>query len=156
MLKKLVLEKIGFGESLKLNDVVIHEEEEWIIRAISKSAIKSRYVKFGRYSGFQNDVIVACVVAQKVRTFNFSNFKQKRISLESTTEIQKGNWVSVGDIVDYKDAFYIIDCINELKFSFIDLKTSYEAISVTELKDSETVKLSQQKKLNDKGWKVIS
>nr|DAD95869.1 MAG TPA: hypothetical protein [Siphoviridae sp. ct1is2] len=33
MLKLITLEKIGFNNSIKLNDLFDHEEDSWIVRA---------------------------------------------------------------------------------------------------------------------------
>ncbi|XUB60534.1 hypothetical protein IGI71_001594 [Enterococcus sp. DIV1279b] len=40
MLKLITLEKIGFNNSIKLNDLFDYEEDSWIVRAISGNRIK--------------------------------------------------------------------------------------------------------------------
>lgn len=82
MLKLIKLEKIGFTNSIKLNDLFDHEEDSWIVRAISGNRIKGRYINTGGIKGFQHDLIEATVVAQKIGTFD----KNNRVS--SVTEIK--------------------------------------------------------------------
>lgn len=70
MLKLITLKKIGFNNSIKLNDLFDHEEDSWIVRAISGNRIKGRYINTGGINGFQHDLIEATVVAQKIGTFS--------------------------------------------------------------------------------------
>lgn len=166
MLESFLLTKTGFNESLKINDVVSFEDEEWIIRAIANNRITSRYVK--GFSGYnrQYDVIEAIVVAQKIGTFDIANACTNHTTIVSTCNTaeftssdrfnNKKPLAKIGDVRACGGQLYIVTSVNEISYSFIDIVVKSEATSVTELKPTETKKMRNQRKLNDLGWEVRS
>lgn len=164
MLKLITLEKIGFNNSIKLNDLFDHEEDSWIVRAISGNRIKGRYIDSGGIKGFQHDLIEATVVAQKIGTFDKNNRVSRETGIISTSKVSSVNslstWekrrtVKVGDVCELgENAFYIAREITEIKYSFVDVVTELTGYSVTELTPLEIQKLKNQRRLNELGWSV--
>lgn len=164
MLKLITLEKIGFNNSIKLNDLFDHEEDSWIVRAISGNRIKGRYINTGGIKGFQHDLIEATVVAQKIGTFDKNNrvsseteiiSTAKMASINSLSSHEKRRTVRVGDVCELGDnEFYIAREVTEIKYSFIDVVTKLKGHSVTELTPLEIKKLKNQRRLNELGWSV--
>lgn len=164
MLKILMLEKIGFNNSIKLNDIFDHDENSWIVRAITQNTIKARYVNLGRKSGWQHDLIKAIVVAQKVGTFDERNRHSKEKGIKSvfkTTEVnclsshENRKTVKVGDACELGDnEIYIASEVLSISYSFIDVVTELKGISVTELPVIETNRIKNQSRLNELGWSV--
>lgn len=164
MLKLITLEKIGFNNSIKLNDHFDHEEDSWIVRAISGNRIKGRYINTGGIKGFQHDLIEATVVAQKIGTFDKNNrvsveteiiSTAKMASINSLSSHEKRRTVRVGDVCELGDnEFYIAREVTEIKYSFVDVITKLKGYSVTELTPLEIKKLKNQRRLNELGWSV--
>ncbi|MFR3687092.1 MAG: hypothetical protein ACLTW7_05430 [Enterococcus sp.] len=164
MLKLITLEKIGFNNSIKLNDLFDYEEESWIVRAISGNRIKGRYINTGGIKGFQHDLIEATVVAQKIGTFDKNNrvsseteiiSTAKMASINSLSSYEKRRTVRVGDVCELGDnEFYIAREVTEIKYSFVDVVTKLKGYSVTELTPLEIKKLKNQRRLNELGWSV--
>ncbi|HHJ3433246.1 TPA: hypothetical protein ACQJHO_000816 [Enterococcus faecium] len=164
MLKVMKLEKIGFNNSLKLNDVFDYDGQSWIVRAIPQNRIKARYVNLGGKTGWQHDVIEATVVAQKVGTFDENNRVSKETGITSTYKTSNVNnllsredcrIIKVGDVCDLGDnAIYLATEVLEIKYSFVDVVTKLKGISVTELPLKENQKLMNQHRLNELGWSV--
>lgn len=164
MLKLITLEKIGFNNSIKLNDHFDHEEDSWIVRAISGSRIKGRFINTGGIKGFQHDLIEATVVAQKIGTFDKNNRVSRESgiisiskvsSLNSLSSQEKSRTVKVGDVCELgENEFYIAREIMEIKYSFVDVVTELKGDSVTELTPLEIQKLKNQRRLNELGWSV--
>ena len=94
MLKLITLEKIGFNNSIKLNDLFDYEEDSWIVRAISGNSIKGRYINAGGIKGFQHDLIEATVVAQKIGTFDKNNRVSSETEIISTAKMASINSLS--------------------------------------------------------------
>lgn len=165
MLKMMKLEKIGFNNSLKLNDVFDYEGDSWIVRAIAQNIIKARYVNFGGVTGWQYDVIEALVVAQKIGTFDENNLFSEEADITNTYNTAKLNRISsnknqrivkVGDVCYLGDnKFYLTTEVLEIKYSFVDIVVDLKGISVTELPVKETMKLKNRHKLNELGWSVF-
>nr|DAL87629.1 MAG TPA: hypothetical protein [Caudoviricetes sp.] len=164
MLKLITLEKIGFNNSIKLNDLFDHEEDSWIVRAISGNRIKGRFINTGGIKGFQHDLIEATVVAQKIGTFDKNNrvsseteiiSTAKMASINSLSSHEKRRTVRVGDVCELGDnEFYIAREVTEIKYSFVDVVTKLKGYSVTELTPLEIKKLKNQRRLNELGWSV--
>ncbi|HIB1899804.1 TPA: hypothetical protein ACWWDF_002425 [Enterococcus faecium] len=164
MLKLITLEKIGFNNSIKLNDVFEYKDDSWIVRAISNSRIKARYVSAGGIKGFQHDLIEATVVAQKIGTYDKNNRVSKETEIISTFQTslintlsshEKHRTVKVGDVCELGDnAFYVASEVIEIKYSFVDVITELKGVSVTELPPLELQKLKNQSRLNELGWSV--
>lgn len=164
MLKLITLEKIGFNNSIKLNDLFDYEEDSWIVRAISGNRIKGRYINTGGIKGFQHDLIEATVVAQKIGTFDKNNrfsseteiiSTAKMASINSLSSHEKRRTVRVGDVCELGDnEFYIAREVTEIKYSFVDVVTKLKGYSVTELTPLEIKKLKNQRRLNELGWSV--
>lgn len=164
MLKLITLEKIGFNNSIKLNDLFDQEEDSWIVRAISGNRIKGRYINTGGIKGFQHDLIEATVVAQKIGTFDKNNrvsseteiiSEAKMASINSLSSHEKRRTVMVGDVCKLGDnEFYIAREVTEIKYSFVDVVTKLKGYSVTELTPLEIKKLKNQRRLNELGWSV--
>ncbi|MCD5192394.1 hypothetical protein ACK4CS_00060 [Enterococcus gallinarum] len=164
MLKLITLEKIGFNNSIKLNDLFDYEEDSWIVRAISGNRIKGRYINTGGIKGFQHDLIEATVVAQKIGTFDKNNrvsseteiiSTAKMASINSLSSYEKRRTVRVGDVCELGDnEFYIAREVTEIKYSFVDVVTKLKGYSVTELTPLEIKKLKNQRRLNELGWSV--
>lgn len=162
MLKLITLEKIGFNNSIKLNDLFDYEEDSWIVRAISGNRIKGRYINTGGIKGFQHDLIEATVVAQKIGTFDKNNrvsseteiiSTAKMASINSLSSYEKRRTVRVGDVCELGDnEFYIAREVTEIKYSFVDVVTKLKGYSVTELTPLEIKKLKNQRRLNELGW----
>ena len=164
MLKLITLKKIGFNNSIKVNDFFDHEEESWIIRAISGNRIKGRYINTGGIKGFQHDLIEATVVAQKIGTFDKNNrvsseteivSTAKMVSIHSLSLHEKRRTVRVGDVCELGDnKFYIVREVTEIEYSFIDIVTKVKGYSVIELTPLEIQKLKNHRRLNELGWSV--
>lgn len=164
MLKVITLNKIGFNNSIKLNDLFDHEEDSWIVRAISGNRIKARYINTGGIKGFQHDLIEATVVAQKIGTFDKTNSVSEESEIIRTTPISSLNSLShrqniqvvkVGDVCDLgENCFFIAREIMEIKYSFVDVVTELKGCSVTELAPLEIQKLKNKRRLNELGWSV--
>lgn len=164
MLKLITLEKIGFNNSIKLNDLFDYEEDSWIVRAISGNRIKGRYINTGGIKGFQHDLIEATVVAQKIGTFDKNNRISSETEIISTAKMASNNSLSshvkrrtvrVGDVCELGDnEFYIAREVTEIKYSFVDVVTKLKGYSVTELTPIEIQKLKNQRRLNELGWSV--
>lgn len=164
MLKLITLEKIGFNNSIKLNDLFDYEEDSWIVRAISGNRIKGRYISTGGIKGFQHDLIEATVVAQKIGTFDKNNRVSKESGIISTSKVsslnslstrKKSRTVKVGDVCELgENEFYIAREIMEIKYTFVDVVTELKGDSVTELTPLEIQKLKNQRRLNELGWSV--
>ncbi|EGO2601788.1 hypothetical protein [Enterococcus faecalis] len=165
MLKVLKLEKIGFNNSLKLNDMFDYDGHSWLVRAIPQNRIKARYINLGGKTGWQHDVIEATVVAQELGTFDESNRVSKETEITSTYKTANVNNLSshencriikVGDVCDLGDnAIYLATEVLEIKYSFVDVVIKLKGISVTELPLKENQKLMNQHRLNELGWSVI-
>lgn len=163
ILAEFKLTRVGFDKSIKINDVFDHQNDSWIIRAISSSRVKNRRVKgFGGKYGIQRDVIVVDVVAQKVGTINVMNLSAKNSSMTWTINTAKvntydgDNFINIGESVICEDGrTYIVTQINEIGYKFVDIKIDFEALSVTELPERETIKLSTKQKITELGWQVI-
>lgn len=164
MLKLITLEKIGFNNAIKLNDLFVYEDDSWIVRAISGNRIKARYVDVGGIRGYQHDLIEATVVAQKIGTFDKNNRISKETEIRSTAKMasinslsshEKRRTVRVGDVCELGDnEFYIAREVTEIKYSFVDVVTKLKGYSVTELTPLEIKKLKNQRRLNELGWSV--
>lgn len=164
MLKLIKLEKIGFNNSIKLNDLFDYEEDSWIVRAISGNRIKGRYINTGGIKGFQHDLIEATVVAQKIGTFDKNNRVSRESGIISTSKVsslnslstrEKSRTVKVGDVCELgENEFYIAREIMEIKYTFVDVVTELKGYSVTELTPLEIQKLKNQRRLNELGWSV--
>lgn len=164
MLKLITLEKIGFNNSLKLNDIFDYENESWLVRTIAKNRIKARYVNLGGKSGWQHDLIEATVVAQKIGTFDKNNrvsneteiiSTAKMASINSLSSHEKRRTVSVGDVCDMgNNAIYLATEVLEIKYSFVDVITKLKGVSVTELPLNDVKKIKNQHRLNELGWVV--
>lgn len=164
MLGVMKLEKIGFNNSLKLNDIFDYEGESWLVRAIAKNRIKARYVNLGGKSGWQHDLIEAIVVAQKVGTFDENNKNPKETGITITFKTanvnnlsshEKRQIVKVGDVCDMgNNAIYLATEVLEIKYSFIDVITKLKGVSVTELPLKDVKKIKNQHRLNELGWIV--
>ena len=164
MLKLITLEKIGFNNSIKLNDLFDYEEDSWIVRAISGNRIKGRYINTGGIKGFQHDLIEATVVAQKIGTFDKNNRVSRESGIISTSKVsslnslstrKKSRTVKVGDVCELgENDFYIAREIMEIKYTFVDVVTELKGDSVTELTPLEIQKLKNQRRLNELGWIV--
>lgn len=164
MLKILMLEKIGFNNSIKLNDIFDHNEDSWIIRAISQNTIKARYVNLGGKTGWQHDLIKAIVVAQKVGTFDERNRHSKETGIRSVFKTADVNRLSshenrktvkVGDACELgENEIYIATEVLSISYSFIDVVTELKGISVTELPVKEINKIKNKSRLNELGWSV--
>lgn len=164
MLKLITLKKIGFNNSIKLNDLFDYEEDSWIVRAISGNRIKGRYINTGGIKGFQHDLIEATVVAQKIGTFDPNNRVSRETEIISTCKTasmnalscgEKRRTVKVGDVCELgENAFYITREITEIKYSFVEVVTALKGYSVTELTPLEIQKLRNQRRLNELGWSV--
>lgn len=164
MLKLITLEKIGFNNSIKLNDLFDYEEDSWIVRAISGNRIKGRYINTGGIKGFQHDLIEATVVAQKIGTFDKNNRVSRESGIISTSKVsslnslstrEKSRTVKVGDVCELgENEFYIAREIMEIKYTFVDVVTELKGYSVTELTPLEIQKLKNQRRLNELGWSV--
>lgn len=164
MLKLITLEKIGFNNSIKLNDFFDYKEDSWIVRAISGNRIKGRYINTGGIKGFQHDLIEATVVAQKIGTFDKNNRVSRESGIISTSKVsslnslstrEKSRTVKVGDVCELgENEFYIAREIMEIKYTFVDVVTELKGYSVTELTPLEIQKLKNQRRLNELGWSV--
>ena len=159
-----MLEKIGFNNSIKLNDIFDYNEDSWIVRAICQNTIKARYVNLGGRAGWQHDLIEAVVVAQRVGTFNESNRGSKETEITSIiktagvnalSSYEKRRTVKVGDPCEIgDDEIYIAKEVLSISYSFVDVVTKLRGISVTELPLKETTKIKNQNRLNELGWTV--
>lgn len=163
LLKGFTLTKVGFNESIKINDVFDFKGETWIVRAIANQKLKPR--RINGLAGYQYDVIEIEVAAQKAGTFNIINASVDEtiiVSKLDTSKINDGNYygskrlVSVGDICDCGDGrLYVATEVLEIKYSFIDINIKLKASSVKEIKSVETNKLVNQHQLDKLGWKII-
>lgn len=161
MLEEFTLTRIGFHESLKINDVFEFKNDYWIIRSITNSKLKNRPVKGfnGRY-GWQSDVIVADVIAQKVGTFDIQNLTSKvtemTFSMNTVKITHEDDIVNVGEVTTCSDGrTYILTEIKDISYSFTDIRMVLVGMSITELIVPETKKLAHNHKLNELGWEVL-
>lgn len=159
MLSCFNLTRVGFDQSINLNDVFEFENNYWIIRCISKSEIKTRIVKgFNGLYGRQADVIIAIVAAQKVGTCNNSNLLQTTESLIYTKKIDgkfaEEEITQIGELMPTKDIIYVLKEIENIKYSFVDIRISFLGTSITEIPIVKSKELVKNKKLNELGWKI--
>lgn len=160
MLRILKCTRVGFGNSLQINDFFEYENEKWIIRSIGSVRLKSRRVKgFANTSEIQQDVFEAVVVAQKVGVNSLQNLKETRCSFHTTTPISRKSNLSgsVGEFIESEEdgRVYIVTKIMNVGFNFVDLVVETDSYSITELPETEIKKLVNKEMLNKLGWKII-
>ncbi|MGK9301472.1 hypothetical protein QQG09_09055 [Melissococcus plutonius] len=104
---------------------------------------------------------MAKVIAQKIGTFDFKNKTAETMDINAIVKVTNNKHLSdiksTGDFIQCNNdgKFYTITQIKNIEFSFIDIKLEIIGESITEMLPQESVKLSNDKKLNDLGWKVM-